>query len=64
MIKMSINSAKRLGFVVKGYDFNNKKKSPTPIIAKSSKNKKIKKNKSKTKTIPLKKEGILYRLDF
>ena len=62
MIKMSIDSAKRLGFVIKEYKNENKKL--VPVLAKSNKAKKPKKQRKKSKNcIKLIKKKNVFKLD-
>ena len=61
-IKISVNSAKRLGFTIKGYVFTKNKKTPVPILERKTLNKR-RKNKNNKEKIKLKKCGIVYKLD-
>ena len=61
MIKIPISQAKRLGYSVKGYVFTKNKATPQPVIEKAKTRKKRVK-KEKKETIPLIKEGNVYRL--
>ena len=63
MIKIPASQAKRLSFSIKGYVFTKEKTTPQPVIGKASPKRKDRK-KTKSNTIPLKKEGNIFRLDF
>jgi len=61
MIKISIKDAKRLGFSIQGYVFTKEKKTPQPIIKKAKK--RLRRKQIKKRTIPLKQEGNIFKLD-
>jgi hypothetical protein len=60
-IKMSLKSAKRLGFSIKGYVFVKGKKTPVPVFEKRKQ--RAKKKSCKKNSVPLKEEGRIVRLD-
>ncbi len=63
MIKMSLSSAKRLGYSIKGYVFDKSSKIPVPVLEKAKKpvrKRKIKRNKNRVELI---KEGIICKLN-
>jgi len=62
MIKMSISSAKRLGFSIKGYVFDNSSKVPIPVL-KKAKRKVKRKKRSKKSRIELIEEGVICKLN-
>jgi len=61
-MRMSISSAKRLGFSIKGYVFDKSSKIPVPVLEKTKKSTKKTKQKQ-TRKIELIDEGIICRLN-
>ena len=59
MIKMSLSSAKRLGYSIKGYVFDKSSKIPIPVLEKAKKPVR-KRNKNKVELIE---EGVICRLN-
>ena len=62
MIKMSLSSAKRLGFSIKGYVFIKEKTTLQPVIEKT-KNCSCRAHKSGGNKTVFKKKGNVYKLD-
>ena len=60
MIKMSLSSAKRLGYSIKGYVFDKNSKIPVPVLEKAKKPVRKKRNKNRVELIE---EGVICRLN-
>lgn len=61
MIKMSLSSAKRLGYSIKGYVFDKSSKIPIPVLEKAKKP--IRRKRSSKNRVELIEEGVICRLN-
>ena len=61
MIKMSLSSAKRLGYSIKGYVFDKSSKIPVPVLEKAKKP--VRRKKRNKNRVELIEEGVICRLN-